>query len=327
MMKRVSMLAMTLLTVALVMMLLMSVLAVSPASAVCRKVVNNEVSSWDKRSGFPFYACKESLPKVNNPKNNFTKTTGNGSEVEPKVLCYRVERAAELSGYEDKECKKPKAGEGLYIRVVEGAKEEEEGIEPGLLPEPTKEKPVSFTDKSGKNVLETVGGKKVECEKDTSTDEATSFKLGTFKVTFEGCKSEGFNCTGLSDTAGNISVEGEVHLWYGFLKKEETLHTAIVFLLKHVHFTCFIILILVLGCAAGSVKETNQSVNTLTVELAQEKGKQDIGKVLNEKREIVACELKLSANEGAEEQTGEQAVEEAEKFKQGGKEINVEIDS
>lgn len=210
---------------------------------------------------------------------------------------------------------------------------------PELLPEATAEKPITFVDSSGVVILRRLNGTGFDCETSTSTGSFTSLKLGTFKIVLEKCKDSGakITCTGLNDkTSGNITIEGEVHLWYGLLKSTKTdLHTAFVLLPKHIHFSCGgIELILILGCVAGLVKEVNKFVKKLETvfeSATNEKGEaipgvNDITSVLNEKGEWVKCILTADTNEAAEEvQMALLSTDTFEKFEQNKKAIEVLI--
>lgn len=209
---------------------------------------------------------------------------------------------------------------------------------PELLPEPTAKAPVSFTGISKAGTVPTLKteGKAVECTKAKGSGSATSPKLGTFTIVFEGCKetTASTKCTGLSDkTEGNITTEGEFHVWRGWLVdstgKEVEHKAVVVFLPKHVHFACVggITLFLVLGCAAGLLNEPNVLVSLLTatlVENAKKTGVNDITLVENEKKEKIGCELKTSINEAAKESPSvEIATAELKEFKQNGVAITV----
>jgi hypothetical protein len=195
---------------------------------------------------------------------------------------------------------------------------------PNMLPIGTAARPVSFTISSGKGHLETLAGKKIECEKDTGKGEVTSEKLGTMVVTFEKCKEPEFKteCTGLAtgETKGNIKIEGTFHTWYGFL--EGKLVNAFVFLLNHTHFSCVsgIALILMLGCLAGEVLEANKLTKTVKIDFKLKGiGDADINEILNEKSEKIKCQLTQGINEPAsEESMGWETTEEATGFKQNG---------
>jgi hypothetical protein len=74
--------------------------------------------------------------------------------------------------------------------------------------------------------------------------------LGLFHIHFKGCKDKatGVTCTGLGEESGVILVLGKWHLvWDEKLKAKYELHTATLFLVEPVHFTCFIVLIEVKG--------------------------------------------------------------------------------
>ncbi len=217
---------------------------------------------------------------------------------------------------------------------------------PELLPEATEANPITFTNKSTagtKTNLETKSGEKTTCEKATSTGSATSLKLGRFDILFEKCTAKKFGvtatCTGLNDkTAGSILVLGTFHVWYGLLKTtKEDLHTALVFLIEEVHFTCAALgleeLILVRGCAAGLLLPLNELVKVLDTEFERalnakkeaEKGVNDITLVLNEKNEEISCKLETSLGGKAFEQSSQEGMGEIEKFEQGKKAITVLI--
>ena len=124
----------------------------------------------------------------------------------------------------------------------------------------------TLTVKSGEGEL-IAGSNTVKCSKDKGSGSITSETLGTFKVTFEGCKSTGFisgTCTGLSDaTAGNITVEGTFHLRY---HTKEPKSVAILFLPKELHFSCeafgIKLLVLVRGTLACLITPINKTVKT-----------------------------------------------------------------
>ena len=92
-----------------------------------------------------------------------------------------------------------------------------------ILPEPTKEKPLTVKSKSGKGTLLTVGKSEVTCNTDKGTSEFTTPNLGTFHTTFEGCKTEvlgqKLTCTGANDAEGLILLLGTVHYVLALLMK------------------------------------------------------------------------------------------------------------
>lgn len=113
----------------------------------------------------------------------------------------------------------------------------------------------TFQSTAGANtVLRSLGGSVIECEKAKGTSESTSARLGTATFLFEKCSAFGFPCTGLKsgEPSGDIEVLAAIHLRH-LLKTIEEKKPGIdlVVLLEHVHFTCVIILVLVLGCVAS----------------------------------------------------------------------------
>jgi hypothetical protein len=119
-----------------------------------------------------------------------------------------------------------------------------QGVELKLLPPKAKFNYNSI----GGATLETLTGKKVECEHVEGKGEVLSERLGEVTLVFEGCKSLGIACTGLSDTtSGHITIEAEFHIRH-LLEGEGV---SIAFLVGHVHFSCSIVLLLVLGCVAS----------------------------------------------------------------------------
>jgi hypothetical protein len=204
---------------------------------------------------------------------------------------------------------------------------------PEILPTPTATNPIEFSDKGGAGELLTLGGAEpVKCEKNVSSGKATSLKLGTFTIKFEGCKAGIATCTGLKDTSGNITVEkAAFHFWYGELVLNGQLEPAFVILLEEtVHFTCGgLVLIEVLkgGCDAGWVLETNKLVKKFEVHFKEHEahsGDPDIHEVENDEGKLIVCELPVLVNHAEKEDHGAiLQLDTIEKFKQGGKEIEV----
>lgn len=192
---------------------------------------------------------------------------------------------------------------------------------PNFLPLGTEANPVTFTAKSGKGTLETVGKTKIECEKDTGSGSVTSEKLGKFTTKFEGCKEpkNGLTCTGLADkVAGNITTSGTFHVKR--LLPEAT-HVYIAFLPEHTHFNCeagiIKILILVLGCAAGLLLSPNILTKQLVIHLKQKEGIQEPTEYSNDEvTKDEKCSLTTKVGAEAEQQSGELAEEEVENFEQ-----------
>jgi hypothetical protein len=191
---------------------------------------------------------------------------------------------------------------------------------PNFLPLGTEANPVTFTDKSGAGTLETVGGKVVKCTSDTSTGEVTAPRLGKFDVLFLGCESSGIKCTGLKDTTtGSVLVKGTFHIRTLLTEKK---HVYVIFLIEHVHFSC-LLLVLVLGCAAGLLLSPNVLSSTLTIHLKQTKGVQEPTEIASEGSGSTdeKCTLSTSIGGGAEEQSGELTEDTVENFEQGGKKV------
>jgi hypothetical protein len=190
---------------------------------------------------------------------------------------------------------------------------------PNFLPLGTEANPVIGIGKSGAGTLETVGGKTVKCTSSTSTGEATGPKLGRFDILLLGCESSGIKCTGLKDTtAGSVLVKGTFHIRRLLT---EVKHVYIAFLIEHVHFSC-LILILVLGCKAGLLLSPNVLSSTLILHLKQKAGVQEPTEIASESGSTdEKCTLSIKIGAGAEEQAGELAEGEAEKFEQGGKSV------
>jgi hypothetical protein len=191
---------------------------------------------------------------------------------------------------------------------------------PNFLPLGTAANPVTFTDKSGKGTIETVGGKTISCTSDTSTGEVTGPRLGKFDVLFLGCESSGIKCTGLKDTTtGSVLLKGTFHIRTLLTEKK---HVYIVLLLEHVHMSC-LVLVLLLGCMAGLLLSPNVLSSTLTIHFKQTKGVQDVTEVASEGSGSTdeKCTLSTKIGTGAEEQTGILTEEEGEKFEQGGKSV------
>jgi hypothetical protein len=76
-----------------------------------------------------------------------------------------------------------------------------------------------FSTKSGSTGTSGAGslsleGTTISCEKGTSETSATSFKLGTFRILFGGCKAGGKSCRSLGQALGSLTIEttGEYHL-------------------------------------------------------------------------------------------------------------------
>ena len=126
----------------------------------------------------------------------------------------------------------------------------------------------SFASTAGeKTQLVTLGGKNILCESVSGSGEFLSMRLGDVEFKFIKCKDDllGTTCTGLSDTAGNITVKGEFHLRH-LLSPNEAFVTLVI-LVSGVHFSCLGILFTVNGCVASddvlTEKGGSNAVNVL----------------------------------------------------------------
>lgn len=132
----------------------------------------------------------------------------------------------------------------------------------------------NWTGESGKYTLETLSKSKVECEKSKAEGTIEETKpLGLFHITLESCKSSGVSCTGLGDKSGEILVLGTYHLVFdklGALLSEAGV--GILFLLEHVHFTCVIVLVLVLGEVLCLIKPVNSKTKHFEIKCDQKVG-------------------------------------------------------
>jgi hypothetical protein len=211
-----------------------------------------------------------------------------------------------------------------------------------FLPEPTKEKPVSFTDKGGEGHLFELGNKEpaITCAKNTSKGEFTTLHLGTIEIKFEKCKLNATKsiCEDLGKALKEgIVAKGAVHVQTGLLSEKEV--PALTILPEALHFTCGVVLFLILqskedpSCVAGLILETNKLLSVVKVQFIQDPlnaGDQDIKKVFedNDKTEYT-CQLYFNISEGklldgAIEQLKNE--EELENFKQGGVAVTALID-
>jgi hypothetical protein len=191
----------------------------------------------------------------------------------------------------------------------------------------------TFTIKGlGEPILVRENGEKIKCKKSTGSGEATSDSLGNFKILFEECKSEPLSttCTGLGNTTGTILTEGEYH--FRWLLAEKT-KPHLVLLPKHVHFSCSLLLFLVLGCVAskdlekdnGTALLENELVELFLVKLTQAGAVNSPSEVDTANGEgMEACGLKVKkGSEEKEEKGGEEASGVIEEFMSGGKKVSI----
>jgi hypothetical protein len=187
----------------------------------------------------------------------------------------------------------------------------------------------TFSFKSaGKTVLLSVNKLRIECEKVKGTGKATSDPLGEATFIFENCESVlgivKAKCTGLSDTTtGNITVNAEYHLRYLLPSPNSGVQLAI--LLAHVHFSCGIVLVLVLGCVSSMDLEKaaggtlgDELVKSIKVDFLQENGQEKPAEIDNEAGTAMeTCVLKVMTGANVDEEAGQQGEGTIEAFKNG----------
>lgn len=169
--------------------------------------------------------------------------------------------------------------------------------------------PNAFTAKSGKATLQQKGGATVTCKTSETTakakNEVKTEKTGVYDILFLGCETLGKVCTGLTDTvAGSILSIGTFSISY-LSKAAKTV--GIKLETGEVHFECGAgaALLTVKGCALGSLEKVNTKTKTLTLNLTQKEGANEL--ILDEAK--TECKL-LSQNEAKGFlQSGEGAVE------------------
>jgi hypothetical protein len=101
--------------------------------------------------------------------------------------------------------------------------------------------------------LETLSGKVIECRKVTGSGGFTSETLGLVEFKFVECTGPlGVRCTGLEpgDREGEILFKASFHIRHLLINNTPS-EVSLVILPGHVHFSCFNILFLVLGCVAS----------------------------------------------------------------------------
>jgi len=178
---------------------------------------------------------------------------------------------------------------------------------PEFLPVGTK---ATFTSKSGKGTLETVGGKKITCEDDTNSGKITGAKTIEVTINFLGCKAEGFAANTKGDAEGHILVTCTGQL--GYLSKASK-DVGLGLKCGEIHIEVFgdLILILVrfknLGII-GLVTPLNSSkTGPFVLSLKQTKGVQEFTKFEGEATSSFA---ESALNSGAFEQAGEETSDE-----------------
>ena len=77
---------------------------------------------------------------------------------------------------------------------------------------------VKYTSANGVSILNTLGGREVECSGATDTGEITGPKTDVDTVTFTNCLSEGFSCNSAGDPSGTIKTK-ELETTIGWVNK------------------------------------------------------------------------------------------------------------
>jgi len=197
----------------------------------------------------------------------------------------------------------------------------------------------SFKSKVGEiTKLSTLGGKSIECEKVTgSGEEAANESLGKVEFKFEKCKDSLLKttCTGLSDTAGNITVKNtEWHLRHLLKPEEAFVNIVILVPAGSVHFSCLGILFTVEGCVAsmdiltlGGLNAVNLLLSDAMVNFLTTNGDPNPLSVDTEDSlGMENCELKTKQENQAAESSGQSGTGEIEKCEAGGKECTFLIE-
>jgi hypothetical protein len=186
-----------------------------------------------------------------------------------------------------------------------------------FLPEPSVANPVTFTNSSGPVELIPLGQalkskETVHCEKSKSTGELTTPKLGKGTIEFEGCKllTGPMACEDLiTKVKEKIVSKGPFHIQTA----EEGLKVlvkvpALVILPEALHFTCGIVLFLILqskedpSCVAGRILEENKllkDLKVLFIEDPEALGDQNIVKVYDDNDKEYKCQLYFNVSEGS----------------------------
>jgi hypothetical protein len=198
--------------------------------------------------------------------------------------------------------------------------------ESSFLPEGTVANPVKFKFTSGAGIL-TSAKSEVKCTSAAGTSEVTSKTSGKFSIEIKGCEEPKLKikCASLNteDKLGTISATGTFALRMGLTGQSLKI---IAHLFEHIHILCSIVLLLLLGCLAGSISPINSLVSeaTLTnkVKGGTEKSINEITTVDNE-AETGMEEGKMTIEQGGESsQAGLESTETASGFEQGGKVVN-----
>jgi len=197
-----------------------------------------------------------------------------------------------------------------------------------FLPEGSEANPVKAKVKSGEGKLATEGNPfEIKCKSDTGSSTFIGKRRGSFDVLFEKCTTAGgiVACTGLVDkTSGSILVKG----FFDLRRPAGSPGSGarIAYLPTETHFNCgSSVLILVKGCAVGTITPLNSKTKTGESVIKQKEGKDEETTIENEAETgTEACALKAQENGGTVVNAGEETHETLETFTQGGTAVEVE---
>jgi hypothetical protein len=156
-------------------------------------------------------------------------------------------------------------------------REKEEKEKPLITPTPTESAPLEFTSTSGKTLLETTGGKRLECKEGSTTGKFNAVREGATTFTLHGCKypALGLGCNTSGQASETISTTGVIEL-VDLEKTKPTLAMEIE--LGEPEVKCAGVPVVVEGTMIGEVSgvESGKKTKTATAIFKQEKGKQAI---------------------------------------------------
>jgi hypothetical protein len=194
-----------------------------------------------------------------------------------------------------------------------------------------------FESKAGEETrLETLAGKRIECTKVTGNGQFTSETLGPVEFKFVGCREPalGVKCTGLEtgDREGEILFKASFHIRH-LLVNNSPSEVSLVVLPGHVHFTCFGVLFLVLGCVSsmdvltvergeGVIERLRESV---FANFLQERGDQGITSIDNQASNAMEnCLLETKEGTGGRyESSGQLGSGTIKEFEQNGRKVTL----
>lgn len=133
---------------------------------------------------------------------------------------------------------------------------------------------------SGKSTFETVGGTKLECEKDSGSGKLLGAQLDDSLVTFEKCSSSGVSCSSSGQKSGNIETTVMSELVW--LSKSSKQAGEKLLLTTPVKITCLIISKEVTGATLCPVSPVNSKTAKVLLGCKQSGGKQEFTEYENE---------------------------------------------